>query len=952
MSAPAGDNARDVNARVLTANLAALEQAGCPVRASHLAGADDGDVVLSGSAVIDVGLHTPDGLVRLDPATRPVAEAARTLPAAVGEASLVAVVGAGAGYAIDALLEQRYAGRIVVLEPSLASCLAALSRRDWTSLIATRRLRWLVGSEYDGWLDTWSWVTPGQAPAVVIHPVLGRLRGPDVRRALEIVKKMVFNASANERARLQFGARYLRHTLANLSHLAASRDVGELFGRFAGVPVVVLAAGPSLDRNVEELRPLRGRALVIAVDTALRPCIAAGLAPDLVVGVDPGEVNLRHLAVGAAPEQTHLVAEPSLAPGSFEPFGERVFTFRVGDHDPWPWLVAQGVDRSPLRAWGSVLASALDLAVKVGGDPVILLGADFAYTGGQPYCRNTAYEADWARDQAEGHSLEVIWRQWIKDAIEAIDMTGRLVRTTPHLIAFRDWIANYCRGVSGVTFINGTGAGLLGELQQMPVGDVLAGRGAVDVARLIDARDPEIDRLPDSLMWWDEAIPPQPWTAWTGSTTNTMADLLAAGGSTMRPDMVIGIAGAAGVLGGVSASTAAEQADAAAAYWSQVNAPSASVQVAAARRVMFGPMERTSEVFYSAICVLLRHADAEVATACLTEALRADFAGSFRMLLPLLAHACQRTGDIRSAQLLFAACQRLGLLSGRNAWASDAARETTLARALQLAARKDHGPGPQAEYRGFVAAVTASAAANGRPALPPDSPLRLPDFIVAGAGGCGGVLLYDWLCTSPSVWARRPKELHFFSNLPELGARFYAQFFEDCPRGLICGEVSASYLAASDRELAHGGRDVAADIAAACPAARVIVIVKDPAARALSLYGPDVAAGAATLADLRSRRGDRPLDTGKYVVPLRRLAVAVGRDRLLVLATTALMDAPTVASRLSSFLDIVAPDASLLPTAERDRVIGPQPSGRLYDELREYYAPTLIELEAEFGVSL
>ena len=55
-----------------------------------------------------------------------------------------------------------------------------------------------------------------------------------------------------------------------------------------------------------------------------------------------------------------------------------------------------------MRAWGSVLTTAYDLAVKLGCDPIVFIGADLAYTDAQPYCRGTVYEENWATAVAGG----------------------------------------------------------------------------------------------------------------------------------------------------------------------------------------------------------------------------------------------------------------------------------------------------------------------------------------------------------------------------------------------------------------------------------------------------------------------------------------------------------------------------------------------------------------------
>lgn len=44
---------------------------------------------------------------------------------------------------------------------------------------------------------------------------------------------------------------------------------------------IVVAAGPSLNKNINELKKAKGKSLIIAVDTALKPLLRAGIVPDM-----------------------------------------------------------------------------------------------------------------------------------------------------------------------------------------------------------------------------------------------------------------------------------------------------------------------------------------------------------------------------------------------------------------------------------------------------------------------------------------------------------------------------------------------------------------------------------------------------------------------------------------------------------------------------------------------
>lgn len=268
---------------------------------------------------------------------------------------------------------------------------------------------------------------------------------------------------------------------------------------------------------------------MIAVDTALRPCLAAGITPDLVVAVDPGLPNLSHLQVAPLAERAWIVADPSVAPGSFAAFDGRVFTFRVDRHHPWPWLQALGVDRSRLRAWGSVLLTALDLAEKLGSRPIALLGADFAYTDGQPYCRGTVYEEDWDRRVRKGEHLREVWNGMKRPPlITQTALDGAPVETSAVLLAFRDRIEQHCRSRPEGTFLNLTGRGLLrgfdGDLSAIPdatcnVPEVLrAAAGALVPTRL--TRDAALASL--------RAGEEQPWADWAATAEGPLAVLVEA----------------------------------------------------------------------------------------------------------------------------------------------------------------------------------------------------------------------------------------------------------------------------------------------------------------------------------------------------------------------------------------------------------------------------------------
>ncbi|MCC7416243.1 MAG: DUF115 domain-containing protein [Acidobacteria bacterium] len=414
---------------------------------------------------------------------------------------LLVVIGLGRGDILEAIERRAPAARVLAFEPDAA--VADVSRghpaiRAWTG---SGRLLRLCDPDYAGGDQAWRLFPPDpNQHALLVHPLIERDMPPGAVRALKAFRQILFGARANAEARRRLAPRYLANTLRNLPAIVHGRDVRTLEGVFRGVPAVVVGAGPSLDGALETLRARRAGAVVIAADTALRPLAWAGLAPQIVVGVDPGAANARHFQALPSCPGTWLVAESALDPAAVRRFDGRTFWFRAARHHPWPWLNELGIDVASMDLWGSVLTGAFQVAILAGCDPIVFAGADLAFTGGQPYTRGTTYEFDWARSAALGRTVGDIWRahrEWAK-AAPSVDLHGAETPTTEVLRSYRNWLvarAAQCRR----RIVNATANGILfgPGLEQAAMDEVLARHGGGVPRRPLPAARIAIDRTHD-----------------------------------------------------------------------------------------------------------------------------------------------------------------------------------------------------------------------------------------------------------------------------------------------------------------------------------------------------------------------------------------------------------------------------------------------------------------------
>lgn len=192
----------------------------------------------------------------------------------------------------------------------------------------------------------------------------------------------------------------------------------------------------------------------------------------------------------------------------------------------------------------------------------------------------------------------------------------------------------------------------------------------------------------------------------------------------------------------------------------------------------------------------------------------------------------------------------------------------------------------------------------------------LPDFLVLGAQKSGSTSLFNYLCLHPKVYGSFPKEIFYFSRDFERGERWYRrhfprrQFLEN--HGAITGEGTTMYLCSEDAPKR---------VAALLPDVKLIVLLREPASRAISHFNHRCRTGAETrhINDVfaeetigRWERGEPLMDSdalyferGDYATQLKRWLACFSREQLLVLeAEKMFADPPATTAQAQVFLEL------------------------------------------------
>jgi hypothetical protein len=337
------------------------------------------------------------------------------------------------------------------------------------------------------------------APAqMVMHGAPGV--DPDlVRRGAEAVRLALSDLRIHRNTVRAFSRAWIDQGAANLAALARWPSIAALDGAFAGRPMVIIAPGPSLARNASQLRALSGRAVLVAFSHSLKPALAAGVSPDLVITVDPQDV--RYHFAGADLGGACLVNAATVHPSMFE-LGARRFLTLSANCAIDDWLFDGLGEEAVVPGGGSVATSAFSLALRWRCDPIVFVGLDLSFPGGQYYVSTSSDGGARARIDDRGVMRVDGWSEGFhamkaaggpsaaaERALELPGWGGGTVPSSFMFSLFHRWFVERMRSAAGTTVYNCTEGGAFIEgMIHLPLAEVAPRlAGPVSVAAALDA---------------------------------------------------------------------------------------------------------------------------------------------------------------------------------------------------------------------------------------------------------------------------------------------------------------------------------------------------------------------------------------------------------------------------------------------------------------------------------
>jgi hypothetical protein len=382
--------------------------------------------VITGTGAVTFRVEKGGRTIFLHSRYDPAAEAWRfILDKGVKEGDRTLVYGFGLGYHIRELLKLvGKAGRVDVIEPNTELFREVMQHIDLSGFLTDNRLNLVLDNDFGRVAGKAAGLLAELQGRLLIHRPSLELT-PDYARPL---KQALLEWQVKQDTVVRYAGLLDENLRQNRELIKKLPGVTRFLRGFDGVPAMLVAAGPSLDKGIGHIRDLQHRCLVVAVGTALKPLLASGVEPDLVVITDPHPMVEKQIS--GVSTKAPLAAFPTVHPGILAGYPGPVIIACQRGMDGTEKIAAE-TGEELIDTGGSVATAALDITLRMGCSPILFAGLDLGYVQGKTHAAGTMHEGLVIND--DQHLQEIpdnrkstlkaplnltIYRKWIEGRIE------------------------------------------------------------------------------------------------------------------------------------------------------------------------------------------------------------------------------------------------------------------------------------------------------------------------------------------------------------------------------------------------------------------------------------------------------------------------------------------------------------------------------------------------------
>ncbi len=238
------------------------------------------------------------------------------------------------------------------------------------------------------------------------------------------------------------------------------------------VPIVLVAAGPSLDKNIRLLKDYQNNCLIIGADVILYKLVENDIHPDFVCNIDPSD-DFHRFWKGIDTSKYSLVCPTICSPITIEFWKGNVFFFNPIDPAEQKQKVLSNITKLTSR-FGSLennyfVGATMFLFSKLFfPSQVIFVGYDFGFTEERAYCEGFLERKLYDLNNV---GMNILRKNELNYEL-CVDVDDSFVKTTHLLDLYKQTLLRLIFS-NKIKCINSTEGGTLIEIIRMPLKDSL-----------------------------------------------------------------------------------------------------------------------------------------------------------------------------------------------------------------------------------------------------------------------------------------------------------------------------------------------------------------------------------------------------------------------------------------------------------------------------------------------
>ncbi len=371
---------------------------------------------------------------------------------------LVFIFGIGAGYLINAFKKLNI--NIAVIEPSIKFFNLLIDNFKLDKILEDNITFFIGGDDIED-IEKFISLTNTKKVKFFITRSYATLFNEEAlfyqQKVLSIVDKKIININTISR----FDKLWAYNIASNAAKISTHYGVNKFFDKYKNIPAIIVSAGPSLEKNIRKLKEIKNKALIIAVDTAMKPLFSHNISPHFIITIDPQKKNSKYFR-NVNFKDSVLIAESSVDKEAIDSFNGAIY-FINSIFPLAKYFMEELGDRGDITTGGSVSTAAYDFAIRIGANPIIMVGLDLSFPNYQTHIKGSYHEENffteiYKLDSYDSRIYKVLIAGNLK---EEKNIYNEKVWTDLRFDMYKNWYEEQCEKNNKIKFYNATEGGII-----------------------------------------------------------------------------------------------------------------------------------------------------------------------------------------------------------------------------------------------------------------------------------------------------------------------------------------------------------------------------------------------------------------------------------------------------------------------------------------------------------